>query len=484
MSVLSLARSGLKSQIVRELVGERTLDIFTSLGGNEEPGGGGILGGLMNLGTRLSGFLTQAAMRGLSWAVNNLWEMIVEASIEIVTFDWNQTDAAIRESIEQNNIQMFAALGSLAGTGTVWLASAGIAGLAAMKFPVSRRKFALAIAQEGGVEIRSALQGFLMQSRDLMTRNTVMSGFLTARKMRLFGLAPITDQREPWSIAEAVEDWVQSIDNARLRAFTENFIDAAVESIIEVGYVVSYTIDDYYGAQRLANNAAFGPQKKVLLTPNNQAEEENLILRGPLTLIQQNVQSALVQHQLIHNRDVGQIVGQPAGDWLRAGVQRRTLTIVFKNKQSPPWTLPNNERIKQVTITIPDCKQGLTWNEIKQAARPWIWGRFKATANLDNGRKLKLNAATEGEAEQQIRRFALLQSAEILTLNISEEKDRHISLVKRPEQMYPSYATLLVRRRVSGDSGLTDLEGQSYRNSVIRFDLWPESEPAGLPPLT
>jgi hypothetical protein len=483
MSVLTIARSGLKSQVVRELVGERTLDIFSALNGG---GGGdsGILDGILNLGSRLVGFLVQAGVNGLRWLLRNAWEIFVEAFSEFSTFDWNQTDQSVAQAIEQNNIQLASSAGDLAGTGFVWLASLGVAGLVSLKFPVIGGQVALAIAREGGDEIRGALQGFLMQARDIAVRNTVLSGFLTARRMRLFGLAPINDQREPWTIAEAGEDLIQSIPSPLIRAFVENFVDSALEAVIEVGYVVTYAIDDYYGAQRLANNAAFGEQRKVLLTPDNQASEENLVLRGPQTLIQQNVQTALVQHQLIHNRDVGQIVGQPAGDWLRAGVQRRTLTIVFKNKQSPPWTLPNNERIKQVTITIPDCKQGLTWNEIKMAARPWIWGRFKATANLDNGRKLKLNAATEGEAEQQIRRFALLQSAEILTLNISEEKDRHISLVKRPEQMYPSYATLLVRRRVSGDSGLTDLEGQSYRNSVIRFDLWPESEPAGLPVLT
>lgn len=484
MSVLTLARSGLKSQVVRELIGERTLDIFTSLGGNEEPGGGGILGGLTNLGSRLVGFLTQAAMRGLQWAGQNLWEILVEAVTEFVTFDWNQTDEAIRQDIEANNIQMFAALGQLAGTGTVWLASLGIAGLASLKFPVLGGKVALAIAQEGGEEIRSALQGFLMQSRDLMTRNTVMSGFLTARKMRLFGLAPVTEQSEPWSIAEAIEDRVQSIDNLRVRAFVEGFIDAAVEGVIEVGFVVSYSIDDFYGAQRMANNATFGPQKKVLLTPNSQAQEENLILRGPQTLIQQGVQAALVSHQLVHNRDIGQIVGQPAGDWFRAGVQRRSLTIRYKNKDAPPWVLPNDERIKEVTITIADCRLGLTWNEIKAIARPFTWGKFRATANLDNGRKLKVNGATEGEAVTTLRRFAQLQTAEILTLNVTEERDRHVSLIKRPEQMYAAYATLLVRRQVAGDSGLTELNGQSWRNQMTRIDLWQDTEPPGTPILT
>lgn len=483
MSVLSLSRNTLKSQVIREFIGERTLDIFTSMGG-QRSGGSGFLSGLLNLGGRFSGFLLSVAARGLAWLGRNAWEIFVEASIEFFTFNWNQTDEAIRQQIEGNNIQLSAALGQLAGTSAVWIASAGIAGLASLKFPVIGGQVALAIAREGGEEIRSSLQSFLLQARDIMTRNTVMSGFLTARRLRLFGLAPIDDQREPWSIAEWVEDRVQDIDNPRLRAFVEGALDGALEAVIEVGYVVTNTIDDYYATQRLANNAALGEQRKVLLTPNVAAPDENLILRGPQTLIQSTVQTALVQHQLVHNRDVGQIVGQPAGDWIRAGVQRRVLTIVFKNKSEPPWTLASGERIKQVTLTIPDCRMGLTWAEIKAAARPFTWGRYRATANLDNGRKLKVGGATEGEATTTLRRLALLQSAEILTLSVTEEKDRHPFLVKRPEQMYPAYATLLIRRRVSGDVGLVDMEGQGWRNEMIRIDLWPETEPPGLPILT
>jgi hypothetical protein len=294
----------------------------------------------------------------------------------------------------------------------------------------------------------------------------------------------VTEQREPWTIAGEIEERIESIDNRYIRAFVENFVESAVDAVIEVGYVVSYAIDDYYSTTRRAVNNSFGEQRAVILTPDRRSEDENVILRGPQTLIQQNIQTALVSHQLVHNRDIGQIVGQPAGDWLRAGVQRRVLTITYRNKELPPWTLPNGERIKEITVTIPDCRVGLNWRDIKAACRPWTWGKFRATANLDNGRKLKVNGSSPVEAEQTLRRFATLQTAEILTLSVTEEKDRHPDLIKRPEQVWPSYGTLLVRRRVSGDSGLTELNGQNYQNDKIRFELWPTDEPEGLPLLT
>lgn len=482
MGVISIARSALRSNIVREAIGERNLDIFASLNNTES--GGGFLGSIWSIGSRLVGFITRAAVSGLRWLVSNLWEIVLEATFEIAVFDWNQTDEAINDAIAANFEQLAGALGDLAGTGAAWLAGIGISSAVALKFPVLGGQVAMAIAAEGGEEIRSALSGFFNQARNVLTRSAVLGTFLTARRLRLFGLAPITEQREPWTIAEAIEERVESIDNRYIRAFVENALESALEGIIELGYVVNYAIDDYYSSQRLSLNNAFGEQRAVLLTPDKRAEEENVILRGPQTLIQQNIQTALMNHQLVHNRDIGQIVGQPAGDWLRAGVQRRMLTLTFRNKQQPPWTLPTGERIKEITITIPDVRVGLTWSEIKAIARPWVWGKFKATANLDNGRKLKLNAASANEAENTLRQFATLTTAEILTTNVSEEKDRHPDLIKRPEQVYPAYGVLLVRRRVSGDSGLTDLEGQSYNDDRIRFELWPDEEPEGLPPLT
>ena len=482
MAILKIIREGLRSQVVREAIGERRLDIFEALTTSGDDGNGG--GGLLGLGRRLVGFLTNVVGQAARWLLSNAWDIFVEASFEIATFDWNQTDASIRESIDANWVQLAGSFGDLFGTGLVWTVSIGLSAAAAVKFPVLGGQIAQVIAEEGGEELRGALRGFLTQSRDVLTRNLILGGFLTARRLRLFGLAPVTEQREPWTIAGEIEERIESIDNRYIRAFVENFVESAVDAVIEVGYVVSYAIDDYYSTNRRAINNAFGEQRAVILTPDRRSEDENVILRGPQTLIQQNIQTALVSHQLVHNRDIGQIVGQPAGDWLRAGVQRRVLTITYRNKELPPWTLPNGERIKEITVTIPDCRVGLNWRDIKAVCRPWTWGKFRATANLDNGRKLKVNGSSPVEAEQTLRRFATLQTAEILTLSVTEEKDRHPDLIKRPEQVWPSYGHLLVRRRVSGDSGLTELNGQNYQNDRIRFELWPNEEPEGLPLLT
>lgn len=485
MTAITIARDSLRSRVIRETVGDRTIDLFASLNQGEDEATGP-LGALLSLGGRLLGFITGAAMSGLGWLASNLFDLIVEAIFEIVTFDWNQLDTDIQDTIDNNTTQIFAALGGAAGRGTAWLAAIGISSAVSIKFPVLGGAVALRLAEEGGEEIRSALRAAATQASQLMTRSAVAATFLNGRRIRRWILnEPERTQPLPtWTIAQGFENLIETIAGDNIRAFVENFFEELFESLIEVGYVVNYAIDDYYTAARRASEATFGEQRALIITPDRRAENENVILRGPQTLIQQNTQTALVQHAIVKNRDVGQIVGQPAGDWMKAGIQRRLMTLTFRNKEQPPWTMPAGERIKEITVTIPDARMGLTWTEIKSVARPWTWGRFRATANLDNGRKLKIHGATEQEAENTLRQFATLTTAEILTLSVTEEKDRHPDLRKEPERVYPSFGVLLVRRRVSGDSGLTDLEGQSYDDSRIRFELWPSEEPDGLPPLT
>lgn len=222
-----------------------------------------------------------------------------------------------------------------------------------------------------------------------------MGSFLTARQLELFGLKPIADQKEPWTIAGAIEEKVESIDNDILRAFVENFLEGAVDAITEVGYVVTYSIEDFYRTQKMANRDALGPERGVKVQPDERKPDEFIVITGPQELAKQSIETTLNQHRFIHNRDLGQLVGQPIQDYIRSGVQRRKLTMVFKSKESPPWVAPPGEDyIKEVSYTIPEVEMGLTWNELKVAGRTWMWGACRATANMSNGRQMAVYGAT------------------------------------------------------------------------------------------
>jgi hypothetical protein len=489
MAVISLARSALRSRVVREIIGTRTIDIFASLTQSEQApvaNAEGIIprffSAILGIGQRLVGFLTKSLFDFGGWLLKNAWDIIVELSFEVLSFDWNQTDIEIQRQIDAGAVQIAGALGNLAGTGTVWFGSVGLAGVLAMKFPILGGQLAIKLAEEGGEEIRGTIANLITVSKSVATRNVVLGTLLTARRMKLFGLAPITTKKEPWTIAEAIENRVEEIDNPALRSFVEQFIESAGEAIIEAGYVASYVFDDYYSASKLASTKQLGQQRAARITPDTRVSGETILLRGPQQTVIQQVQTALVQHQLIHNRDVGEIVGQPAEDWLRGTFQRRKLTLVFKSREKPPWRAgAGEERTKEVTISIPEPKVGLNWQEIKTAARKWTWGRFRAKADLTEGRQMAVYGATSAEAESKLREAIALSTLDILTINVSEEKDRNPTMRKDPTEVYPAYATLLVRKGNLDPTGRTDLSGNTYGEETVRFELWTDSEPVDMP---
>lgn len=294
--------------------------------------------------------------------------------------------------------------------------------------------------------------------------------------------AQVKDGAEPWIFAEKIENWAEQIGGDWLRTFVESALEEAGEAAIEAGFVISYALDDYYASAKLAQQAQFGEARTIKVIPDKRVDNEFITLAGPQTLLRQQVQTALTTHRWIHNRDVGHIVGQPAEDWVRAGMQRRKLTIVFKSKQSPPWS-GGSDRVKEVSYTVPEPETGLTWLKIKTAAKAFNWGKYRATANLDNGRQMAVYGATPLEAEDKVKELLALSTGKLLTLAVSEEKDRHPNLKKEAVRMYPAYATLLIRRSTAEITGSNDLSGNNYKDEHVRIELWTDTEPEGLPAL-
>jgi len=136
-----------------------------------------------------------------------------------------------------------------------------------------------------------------------------------------------------------------------------------------------------------------------------------------------------------------------------------------------------------VTYSIPDAKLGLTWREIKQAANSFTWGRYRATANLNNQRQMAVYGASPAAARSKLKELLRLSTAEILTLSISEEEERDPRLRKEPTQMYPAFATLFMRRSSVDGQGRVLIDGRDLDETLIRIPLYPKDEPANLPPL-
>ncbi|MGL5872848.1 MAG: hypothetical protein ACRC2R_10855 [Xenococcaceae cyanobacterium] len=477
---LTLNKQQLLSTATRTFLGERTIEIdpikFASPGGN-------IVTKVFDGLKRFGGFIVNAVRAIFNWALSDIFDWLVETYFELKYFDWNQTDAEIKAAIDANNAAIFGELGDLAGTGLVWFIGIGASTALASKYPVVAGEVALKLAQEGNEEIRARFTNLLRVTARSTLHNLALSGFLTIRKLRLFGLAPVTESKEPWIIADKIDNAIQKIPSLNIRAFVSRFLEAIEDNLIDMGYVICTTIEDHYALARERKLEEGGQQRTVILQPDKEVEDEKLVIEDDQNSTMQTVRDTLNTYALVHNRDVGQIIGQPYEDWYRAKPQRRFMEIIFKSKEKPPWREGDGKRASEYSFSIPDVKAGLTWNEIKTAAKKYTWGEMRVWADLDNGRQLVINASTKAEGISKIKELATLTTAKILKFSSSSEEDPPPERKKKATMAYPCYANLTIRKPTIVGEGIATIDGQNLKSAKTRIELWHDTEPEDSEPI-
>ncbi len=288
---------------------------------------------------------------------------------------------------------------------------------------------------------------------------------------------------ESWTMAKAVEKKIESIPNAFWRNFTEEAFEEGTEACIEAGFAVAGGIDAWLAQQAMQRNGPLGSDRTVEITPDRSAPDERIILSGPEAVLRPTIVNVLATHQMLGNRDVGVLInGAPTDEYVTPGVQERSLHIEFREKIAPPWTMPSGKRARCREITIPDIKRGLTWEEVKRAAKQYTSGQRLVTARLNNGRQVQCYASTENEGIQKIKELLILSTAEILPNGVrdsgyTDPTPRRRSL---PYIVYPTKAVLVWKKRAADLDGREDIAGNIWTEERIEFDLWPDDAPPDL----
>ena len=502
---LVIRASNLFSRIERSRLvgGDGIRKISTSLrfstADDEEEGG--IIQRIIRPAVRFLGWAISGIIRGLGFSATKIFQWFVNGVNALYRFDWNRSDAEIRQLQRNNNLAMASIWGSVTGQGLGWLAGIAVGAGVAYLCPVIgggalAKSIAATVGTEALEELYFGLRSAIGQTVRSVGSNSLLSAYMQIRRLiknappgwleTIFGDENAQFLREQWgreggpdmSLANLTETKIESIGSDALRVFIESALDESWDSFMEAGFIVAAELDTAYAQhQQQESISGLGPSRGIELVPDKQARGETLYLEGPEKLVKQQAITALNTHRLVYNRDVGQVVGQPAGDWYRAGFQRRQATIVFRSVAEPPWRNSDGSRVTEASYSIPDCKAGVSWAELQAACRPYQWGPHRATAKLDNGRQMAVYGATDQEAENALERLLRLSTANIVALNTSEEKRRNPKLKKYPTQVYPAFATLLVRVPSVDGAGRTDLDGTSWDEDKRRWPIWSEQQP-------
>lgn len=481
----------------------RKIDGLTRL---KKEGEGNLLQNLWNAATRFVGFIG-GLLKTITFSATQIWGWVIGRVEQLKSFNWNASDAELATMVENQNLALAGVWGGVVGQGFGWLAGIGIGYGVAFLCPVIggaalARTIAGKVGREAIEEILPALRNALLQTAGTLANAGLINVYVNYRRFLknapsaflegLYGKDTADFIKNIWggknapdmSFNTQMDEAIESIPNKFLQNFLEEFFDEAWDSFTEAGFVVAQEIDSAYAQNKAAQKAILGVERSIEIIPDREAEDEKLrLINVPQSLAIAQVQQTLNTQRLLYNRDVGAVIGEPAGSMGRANFQPRQLVIVFFSRPQPPWRELTGKPCRRTSVQVPDLKAGITWQEIKTAADSYTWGRFRATANMDNRRQLAVYGATAQEAETKLRKLALLSTSNILTLSISEEEQRPIKLKKEPTQMYPAYATLINRRNSIDGQGRTSIDNRTYDEKVIRFPLWVQTEPRNLPPL-
>lgn len=473
---------------------------------------GGIVGTIFNFlggGLKFAGWLVAGALGFLSFSFSSLFGLFVSAITFIDNFDWNASDAQLDMGLETAWSQFGGILGGAVGNTLGWLlCGLGTAsGIFLFNEPLGLYLLK-EVGEEAFDEILASMRNVLYYSFRLATRAFFVGAYKNLRKLAkkilldpdsdisamLKGILGLSDDaikswgsgKQPWILSQKRENAIESIKSPFWENFVEEGLEEFSDACIESGYVIAGGLDSWFAAQKLTQNTLLGQERAIEITPNRAAENERIVLVGKENLLRDAIPVALAQYQMVENRDVGQIMGEPMRDYIRKTPSTLSLKIQLFSVPEPPWVTAEGKAPRRVQITIPDLdRTKVDWASIKLAvggSNGYMWGRFRAVAKLSNGSNMVVYAGSSSEAKDRLQALLLLSNATIVTLTVSEEQKegarlQYKALYKENTQVYPGYVTILNRQKVlNEDSGVATLSGV-YKNRRGRLELWTKEKP-------
>jgi hypothetical protein len=463
---------------------------------------GGLLETIINGALRFGNFLISGVVSLISFSFTKLWSWIVSGVQFIYNFDWNISDTAIDKQIEGLWNSFGGILGGAVGRTIGWIGCGLVPAATVFSFNQSMGAYLLKEVGEQAIDEildsasevinagfrLSAQATFLWLYKDVRRALKDPSNPFGAALRSFMGDKKINDwgTGESWTIAKAVEKKIEAIPNVFWRNFTEQMLEGGSEACIEAGFAVAGGIDAWLAQQAMQRNSLLGNDRTVEITPDRSAPDERIILSGPEAVLRPTIVNVLATHQMLGNRDVGVLInGTPVDNTVTPGTQERTLKIEFREKTAPPWVMPDGKRARKREITVFSVKRGLTWEEVKLAAKQYTSGERLVNARLDNGHQMQCYASTEDEGLQKIKELLKLSTAELLPNGVRDSGAVNPSSQVRelPYLVYAAKAVLVWKKRSPNLDGRQDAAGRVWTEQRIAFDLWPEQEPIGIEPL-
>lgn len=502
--MMELSSGSFISRSIRSSLGDggkRTIKTFLEFSDTNQ----GDSNVIVSLTKKFTGFILNLGTGIIKWGLSRIsfqgvFTWLISTTTRIVQFDWNQSDTDIQELQRSNNLATVSQWGSAVGAGLGWLTGIAVGyGIGSIMPVIGGGVLAKALAgsvtKEALEEMKYYLIGAITSSAGNAMNNQILNGYMKFRRMvkglpdsvldPIFGETGIKWIREVWgsesapifTISQAVEDDIERISNPYIRTFVESGVDEFFESFIESGYIIAMGLDDAYSQYRMSSNSPTPNTPRAIKFYPDSDDSQYYQYSGLESEIKTEIEGLVSDTRILGSRELGEWVGQPAIDYIRAVPHRRKATIIYKSIPGKGFYNPDGTKARTATYAIPDLDAAISWQKLKTATLPYNWGHWRATANLDNGRQMAIYGASKTEALEKLKDLISLSTAEITSLSCTEELDRNPKRRKEITRMYPYKMKLLVRRYDPDGSSYVDEHGNSYTESTDSIDLWRDDEP-------
>jgi hypothetical protein len=488
LKATKLAEKAWESEEVRNAIGDRVFDFFASEEKGGDDDGSGLVDGIKSAlnfvggALRFLGTVWEKTIGALipDFSFQGLWDLIVEAYFEIKNFDWNQSNADLEAAKKANDIAIEGAKGQLAGKALVWGVGGLIVGGMAVKWPVFAGSMALEVIGEGVEETAAATRNLITGFTTAKFKNFMIDALLTARRLEWLGQKDVYafQNKKPWTIAGKIDERLEKIKDKGDRTYWTNFVDSVEDSIIDLGYVVSFQLDDHFAGQKASLEPPVETQREILLYPDPNNRNEYIYLQGEQSTVIEQVSTVMTTRATLEGKDVGTIVAEPYEEWLKASPKKRNLQIKFYNKKEPPYKKENGKQMHAAVCNIPDPKP-LSWEKIKAAAKPYTGGNIQTTIKLNNGRKMSVWAVSKNEGLNHLKSLLTLSSAKMVGQPVHTEFDDSNlppGEQKKPRQMWAGTGVVSVAKSTLGVADPTLRNAQNLKYAKKSFKLWVDKE--------
>lgn len=462
----------------------------------------------------LKGFIGLNVMFPQIAPFTTAWGFAVQGAQFLWTFDFNASDEQLDAQMSSIKTILAGQIGGTLGNAFGYLVCGVIPSAVVLKFNQPLGVYLLKeVGEEALEEFVNNLAVLCRTSFYMGVRYLLTTAYKSARRAikkwllgsgnakgeiarRLFGedfddkVKAWGDGKEVWSFSTTFNSFIENIPIPWLQELAEEAWEEALDACTEAGYIVARGLDDWYLKQKLERDNALGQERGVEIIPDREAESERVVMVGAERMIRPAMVQFMTNYQLVENRDLGQFMGEPVREYLKAAPTKLSVKLVWSRFETPPMFRDGVYR--PPSLEIKDFKRSMLDFDLIKNLMGGIngrdWGRFWASCSLVDIHgtivsRPKLFAGSEQEAVDLLTSLLTLTDLEIGTMSAGEEKKvgRKASgraMAKELTRVYPAYMTIFNAEKVINEAeGRAQISG-SYKRRNDRLSLWTSTKPS------